>query len=146
MEIKHIGMGVALFMGLGFQAHAETQSFLPKDNLTAFVVEAFDLTTIRSSFGPRRLSGRANHFGDFGLKPAISGNTAVFDTPDWYYSVDILHRGDENGDGLEDVVICFTDKAKGGSYATVTPYLLTRYDAKGPLIALAYKPDTKACS
>jgi hypothetical protein len=43
----------------------------------------------------------------------------------WLYDIRVLGRGDFNGDGEEEVAICFVDEARnGGSYRTSEPLLL----------------------
>jgi len=42
-------------------------------------------------------------------------------------------------------VVCFIDKAKEGSYFTITPYILTRYNKDMPLIAISYEPYDEQC-
>jgi hypothetical protein len=50
--------------------------------------------------------------------------------------------GDFNGDGLEDVAICFTDRAQnGGTYNTRRPLLLQLVGRRA--VALSYEIDTK---
>lgn len=124
----------------------ETKSFLPNKDLSRFVVDHFDLSTIRSSFGPRLIDGQPNYLRSFGLVPSeISERKVIFENDEWFYSITILGLQDYNKDGIEDVFICFTDDAKIGTYLTVQPYLLTRYNFDMSLIALSYTPYHKDC-
>ncbi|MFN8693251.1 MAG: hypothetical protein ACK5XX_02480 [Holosporales bacterium] len=122
------------------------KSYLDKEMLSQFVVDNFDILTIRSSFGSRRISGQPNYFKSFGLTPTtINKQEIIFDEKDWFYGVKILGVKDYNDDGIEDIAVCFTDRAKEGSYYTVTPLILTRYSESMPLIALAHAPYYAEC-
>ena len=120
--------------------NTQMESFLPKDQVGKFLAANLDLTTFRNSFGPRRSPGQ-RHFADFGIKPTkVTEEVVEFDLEDWRYPIAIIERGDVNGDGLEDLVIRFTDQAKLGTYASSEKLLVTRYSAIQDLIALAFSP------
>jgi hypothetical protein len=88
--------------------------------------------------GPR-LEPDKHTFATLGLKVRKMTASAI-DLEDnlAHISIRVLSRGDENSDGLEDVSVCFSDETVGdGNYRTRTPYLLTRYSADTPLIAIA---------
>jgi hypothetical protein len=74
-------------------------------------------------------------------------NALVFETPkDWLYELKIVGRRDVNEDGIEDLEVCFVDRAlNGGSYDTSTGLLITRYSANGYAIALSYRLDESVC-
>jgi len=105
-----------------------------------------DLGSLPSLLGPR-LMPTQHTFAGMKLKPTeVTPSQIVFDNDDLYLLIDVLARGDFNHDGLEDVVICWSDHAPGGSYQTRTPYLLTRYSADAPLVAIAMSPpDEPSC-
>jgi hypothetical protein len=106
--------------------------------LTKFIVEKFDLASIDSVVGPR-LEPDKHTFATLGLKVKRMTATEI-DLEDKlaHIHIHVLLRGDKNSDGLEDVLICFSDETLGGgTYRTSTPYLLTRYSANTPLIAIA---------
>lgn len=122
-------------------------SFFPREDLGRFLAEKFDLASIRSSFGPRR-TPELRTFPDFGMKPSkATDDTLVFDTAgDWYYELKILSRRDVNKDGVEDLEVCFTDRAlNGGTYHASSGILVTRYSADGYAVALSYRVDDDAC-
>jgi hypothetical protein len=122
-------------------------SHFPQQRLEKFLAEKFDLASIRSSFGPRRTSAQRT-FSDMGLKPSKADQHILeFDAPgDWFYSVKILGRRDVNNDGIEDLELCFTDRAQnGGSYSTVQGLVVTRYVPDGYAVALSYALDHKDC-
>jgi hypothetical protein len=119
---------------------ASQTPLIPKEDLGQFVVSHLDLTTFRNSLSPQRKPGM-RHFADLGLKPSrVSGGEVEFDSDDWRYVITVLERADKNGDGLEDLVVRFEDRAKKGSYAGDSKLLLTRFTATGDLIALAFEP------
>ena len=129
----------------GAAAPAVPKSFLPKKNIEQFIVDNFDLSTIRSSFGPRRLPGQRT-FKDLGeTSPVIGKGTIEFNSDDWSYSIKILGRKDYNRDGLEDVAVCFVERSRKGSYAASAPLLLTRYGPHDLLIAIAYQIEDQSC-
>ena len=116
-------------------------SYIPSNYLGRFVTDNLDLSTFRNSLGPRRESGMRT-FSDFGINPSLLSETkAELTTPDWYYSIEIIKRGDVNGDGVEDLVLCFTDDSREGSYLTRDTILTTRYSDRTLLIALRYEVD-----
>ncbi len=145
-----VSVVVALLIGSATMANAETQgmhstSYLPATNIETFIVEKLDLSTFRNSFGPRRQPGM-RLFSDFGLQPKTQANGAIeFQDADWYYKVTVLGRGDYNRDGVEDLIICFTDQSLRGTYRTESPLLVTRYSLDGLLIAIAYNVDHERC-
>ncbi|MES2127826.1 MAG: hypothetical protein V4463_11190 [Pseudomonadota bacterium] len=107
----------------------------------------FDLASIRSSIGPRRTAAQRT-FADLGMKPSKATEDAlVFDSPgDWRYDLRIVARRDVNRDGIEDLEVCFIDRAlNGGSYDNSQGLLITRYSAAGYAVALSYRPDDRTC-
>lgn len=134
-----------LFTAQALAAPSALKSFLPKEKIELCIVDNLDLSTFRSSFGPRRGAGQRT-FKDLGeTAPTISSGTIDFKSDDWSYTIRILGRRDYNGDGLEDIAVCFVDRALKGTYNTSEPLLLTRYAASDRLIALAYQVADKSC-
>lgn len=70
----------------------------------------------------------------------MSEGRIVFETESWYYCIEVVERRDVNGDGIEDLLIRFTDDSIGGTYLTVYMYLLTCLSEDSDLIAIAYGP------
>lgn len=112
----------------------------PNTDLAEFVFTHLDLTTFRNSTGGQRSPGD-RFFSDLGIHPTqASGTVAAHDGEDWRYSVDVLARRDFNGDGIEEVAICFTDQARNsGSYNARSPLLLQLVDRRA--IALSFEID-----
>jgi len=122
-------------------------SHFPKNDLGLFLAEKFDLATIRSSFGPRH-SPSQRTFADFGIKPSIATENALaFNIPgDWRYELRVMARRDVNSDGIEDLEVCFTDRAlNGGTYNVSKGLLITRYLADGYAVALSYSLKDGIC-
>lgn len=73
---------------------APLTSHFPSKDLGRFLAEKFDLASIRSSFGPRRLPAQRT-FADFGMKPTTATDRGVvFDTPgDWFYALEVVGGG-----------------------------------------------------
>lgn len=129
------------------QAAPLTNHF-PEKDLGRFLAEKFDLASIRSSLGPRR-STALRTFADFGMKPSEATERAVvFDVPGhWFYALKVVGRRDVNHDGIEDLEVCFTDRAlNGGSYDTSTGLLITRYASDAYAVALSYRLDDDVCA
>jgi hypothetical protein len=119
---------------------APTTSYFPNKDLGGFLAENFDLASIRSSFGPRR-SPAQRTFSDFGMKPStVTDDSVIFrNAGDWLYELHVVGRKDINGDGVEDLEVCFVDRAlNGGSYNTTKGLLVTRYSADGYAVALSF--------
>jgi len=115
-------------------------SYIPLEGLEQFIIDRLDLTTFRNSFGPARSPGM-RHFIDMDLAPSqISEGMIVFETESWFYCIEVLERKDANKDGIEDILIRFTDDSIDGSYLTVYVYLLTCFSEDSNLMALAYGP------
>lgn len=122
-------------------------SHFPQKDLGLFLANKFDLASIRSSFGPRR-SPAQRTFADFGMKPSKATEDAlVFETPgEWRYEMKIVGRRDVNKDGIEDLEVCFTDRAlNGGTYDTSKGLLITRYSAEDYAVALSYSLNDGLC-
>lgn len=115
-------------------------SHIPSDGVEQFIVDRLDLTTFRNSLGPARSPG-IRYFSQMGIEPTeISPGHIVLETEDWYYAIDIVERMDVNHDGLEDLLIRFTDDSKEGTYLTNRLYLLTCFSEGSDLLAIAFGP------
>lgn len=142
------GIAVPLLCCLTLAGQAEAApvvSHFPQQGLGQFLAEQFDLASIRSSFGPRRKPDQRS-FADFQLKPTrVTESLVEFAQPDWFYQMVVTDRRDINGDGIEDLAVCFTDKAVGaGTYDVHKALVVTRYAADALAVALDYSVD--ACS
>lgn len=126
---------------------APLTSYFPTTGVGEFLAENFDLASIRSSFGPRRLPGLRT-FADFRMVPTkATDHILEFERPDWMYRLVVVERGDINRDGIEDLAVCFTDKALGGpTYYSQDGLLITRYSANTYAVALSYSVDACAGS
>lgn len=113
---------------------------IPEKNVGQFIVDRLDVTTFRSSLGPRRSSGM-RYFSDLGMKPTkVEDKRVEFDSDDWLFQITVLERADKNSDGIEDLVVEIRDQSKKGSYQVASTLLLTRFIESGNLIALAFEP------
>jgi hypothetical protein len=126
-------------------------SYFPKKNIALFISEHLDLASFPHSLNFRRDQGQRT-FRALGFAPTkVTENRVEFVTDDWTYEITVVRRGDLNFDGIEDVEICYTDVAIGNksrsSYATISPYVLTRYSSDGYVLAISYKWDIgSACN
>lgn len=147
MTFRFASCTLALLILTSAVEAAPVVSYFPKKNLGFFLADKFDLASIRSSFGPRR-SPDLRTFADFGMKPdKATEDTLAFETPgDWLYELKIVARRDVNRDGIEDLEVCFTDRAlNGGTYNTSQGLLLTRYSADGYAVALSFTLNHGVC-
>lgn len=100
------------------------QTQWPVRDVAMFIFDRLDLSTFRNSTGPRR-EPQQRTFRDLGILPTrVTDTHIVSEDNNWYYEVEILGQRDFNGDGVEEVAICFRDEAKRGSYRTQSPLLL----------------------
>lgn len=135
------GIALAVTVALPIGA-AEPSSPWPDRDLARFVFEHLDLSSFRNSTGPRRRAGQ-RFFKDLGVHPSQVSATEASTEGDWRYVVRILERGDYNKDGVEEVLIGFSDVAQeGGSYLSRRSYILQFVD--GRAIALAYDDESRA--
>ncbi|MES1947584.1 hypothetical protein C84B14_09557 [Salinisphaera sp. C84B14] len=119
-------------------AGSKTKSYIPDKGVGEFIISTLDLASFRNSLGPRREPGD-HTFADLGMEPTSrSRDGVVFESNDWRYRIQVLERGDFNGDGIEDLKLCFQDRARDGTYSVQTPLLVSRYDSAGYLVALAF--------
>ncbi|RSZ60257.1 hypothetical protein HF313_20900 [Massilia atriviolacea] len=118
-------------------------SFFPQLDLGRFLADNFDLASVRSSLAPRRTPDLRT-FADFGMLPTNSGDDGVtFDGERWLYQLRVVRRADINNDGIEDLEVCFTDRAKGASYDASQSLLVSRYSDETYAVALRY--ESEAC-
>lgn len=145
--ISFVFVGLAGCLLMSATRAGPVVSYFPKSGLGLFLVEKFDLATIRSSFGPRRAAAQRT-FSDFGMKPSSATEDAlVFDSPgDWLYELRIVGRGDINGDGIEDLEVCYLERAlNGGSYNAAMGLLITKYSTSGYAVALNFSLEDGLC-
>ncbi len=116
----------------------------PNSDLATFVFQHLDLTTFPNSTGPRRKAGQ-RLFADLSIKPTrTSEMEAVSEDGDWTYSIKVLARRDFNGDGVQEVVICFSDVAGQGTYNIQQPLLVQMLEGRAVAIAFDFSVDSDA--
>jgi hypothetical protein len=105
------------------------------------LVQNLDLATFRSSLGPR-ISAEKHTFASLGIVATkVTGDGIVFEDAEWFYNIRILRRADINKDGIEDLEVCFTNRAKQGTYSTQQALLVTRYSSSSYAVALRFEVD-----
>lgn len=127
---------------------APVVSHFPQQGLGPFLASHFDLASIRSSFGPRRDRRGQRTLADFGMTPTtVLDNDLIYDVPgDWYLRMQVTGRRDVNGDGVEDLEVCFTDLAQnGGTYRSVQGLVITRYASDAYALALSFSANDEVC-
>lgn len=122
-------------------APKQVTSFFPQLDLGRFLADNFDLASVRSSLAARR-TPELRTFADFGMLPTNTGDDVVtFDGERWLYQLRVVRRADINNDGIEDLEVCFTDRAKGASYDSSQSLLVSRYSDETYAVALRYESD-----
>jgi len=147
MQIRCASCTLAFLLLTNIAEASPLVSYFPSKDLELFLADKFDLASIRSSLGPRR-SPALRTFADFGLTPSKAAeNALVFETPGtWLYELKIVGRKDVNGDGIEDLEVCFVDQAlNGGTYRTSKGLLVTRYSPDGYAVALDFNLNDGIC-
>lgn len=141
MSLKIFLLFCGLTASLSAQAQSGLVSHFSTTNVLEQVLAEFDLASIRSSFGPRR-DAQHRTFQSFQLKTSmLDAKTMILEDDSFTYRLQLVSRRDINRDGIEDLEICFSEKAKMGTYDTQKPILLTKYAATGYAIALEYEVD-----
>ena len=126
-------------LAAGAATAADVKSYFPERELGRFLVSNLDVASIRSSLGPRRTPEKRT-FASLGeLATRVGEDLVEFDRADWFYSLRIIRRADINQDGIEDLEICFTDKARGASYDSQQALLVSRYSDSSLAVALKYE-------
>lgn len=126
------------------RAQGNLVSHLPAVDLGRFIAAELDLATVQSSLNPRRGAHQVR-FADLGLTVIeASEERVVLEGPYEVMVLRVLERGDSNRDGVEDIVICLSEDAKEGTLASSTVYVLQKYSATTPLVALAWRPPSRA--
>ncbi len=114
--------------------------FSKKDALTQLIQE-LDLASFRSSLGPRR-DQQHRTLSAFNFTRSERTDTKVtLEDEGFTYRIEVLQRGDLNKDGIEDLEVCFSERAKQGSYHAQQAMLVTKYSAKTPVLALKFGVD-----
>jgi hypothetical protein len=113
-------------------------SHMPETEIEQFVVSELDVASFRSMLGPSRLPGQTR-FADLRLGVSeISDNRVLLEHDFLAIVIQVLDRGDANNDGIEDLVVCFSEDAKEGTGRTSLAFIAQKYTENSPLVALAY--------
>jgi hypothetical protein len=143
-----LAAGLICLGAAGVLRAAPVVSHFPPQGLGSFLASHFDLASIRSSFGPRRDRRGQRTLADFGMTPTTVKDTdLIYDVPgDWYVRMQVMGRRDVNGDGVEDLEVCFTDHAQnGGTYRSVQGLVITRYASDAYALALSFSASDEVC-
>lgn len=137
MRLVRNGLCIAV-LAMGSASAADVKTYFPAAGLGQFLVANFDLASVRSSFGPRRKADQRTLLSMGVMPTKVGADMAEFDGEDWYYGLRVLRRADINGDGIEDLEVCFTDRGKVGNYDSQQALLVTRYSDNSLAVALSF--------
>ncbi|SIO92527.1 hypothetical protein [Vibrio spartinae] len=85
------------------------------------IYEHLDITSFNSSLIPK-ISNDEKYFSDFkSFSPTITNSKINIESEHWNYTINIVK---ENKKGI---YVCFTDKAKEGSYDSQFPMIIRKY-------------------
>lgn len=143
-----LAAGLTCLGPAGVLRAAPVVSHFPQQGLGPFLASHFDLASIRSSFGPRRDRRGQRTLAHFDLTPTTAtDNDLIYDVPgDWYVRMQVMGRRDVNGDGVEDLEVCLTDRAQnGGTYRSVQGLVITRYASDTYALALSFTASGEVC-
>src|SRR5262245_31054311 len=120
-------------------------SYLSEHPDVRFVYENLDLRTFRSSLNPS-LSKEKYTFRKLGM-PVGGVTMQQFSARDHdhTYTLRIADKRDRNGDGLEDIVLCFKDDGETDSRINQQVLLLSRFGWDEPIMALGYALPLAEC-
>jgi hypothetical protein len=141
MYLKKIVVACIACASITAMAQNSITTYFAQTAVLEQVVAEFDLATIRSSFGPKRDSLHRTLKSFAMTSKMLDAKTLVLENGDFVYHLQLLGRGDLNHDGIEDLEICFTEKAKHGSYHAQKPILLTKYSSSALAVALQFETD-----
>jgi hypothetical protein len=114
-------------------------SYLPVGPLEQFVIAQFDIRTINSSVNQGREFYQARLM-ELGYRPEARrrpSDPLLLQSDEGTITLSLFERGDHNLDGIEDVLVCMTDRTKDGRFTATQPLVLQKYSEATPLIALA---------
>lgn len=143
--MKHI-LRSSLFLMLLFPAvvHAreDLESHIPASGVPEFLFNNLDIATFRSSLGPKRTESDRT-FSSISPSPTtVTADYVEVLEDDWVRRLTIVDRGDFNKDGIEDLTVCFDDRAIGATYRSTQLLLVTRYTDSSLAVALNYRVET----
>lgn len=135
-----------ILLMLSFPAMADARealvSHLPESGAPEFLFNNLDIATFRSSLGPRR-SQSDRTFASLSPPPTtVTADYVEIREDNWVRRLTIVDRGDFNKDGIEDLVVCFDDRAIGATYRSTQLLYVTRYSDASMAIALSYSAST----
>jgi hypothetical protein len=130
-----------------FQKSPKLTSFLPSGALEDFVVSQFDIRTINSSMnrGREPYQARLTELGYRAEPHRHAGDPLVLKSDDGTITLSLFERGDHNLDGIEDVLVCMTDRTKDGRFSATQPLVLQKFSDTTPLVALAVGVEDSRC-
>lgn len=126
-------------------AHAQEglESHIPTSDVPEFLFDHLDIATFRSSSGPKRDQGDRTLSSISPPPTTVTTDYIEVLEDDWVRRLTIVDRGDFNKDGIEDLAVCFDDRAIGGTYRSTQLLLVTRYTASSPAVALNYRVESQ---
>jgi hypothetical protein len=103
-------------------------------------VQRLNLLDLGSSLNPAHPERKQMRWFEIGQTEGSDRTEFVFEptvisaeTEDWWYGIELIASGDWTGDGLEDVLVMFTDDSKVGTLLSYRPIVLEAPTPDEPL-------------
>lgn len=107
-------------------ARTQSRSMFVPDTIGDAIYRSLDLRTFVSSLRAEADAGK-HYLADFDFSPVSVTHDAIeAETSDWRFSFQALAAGDFDGDGIEDLLVAFTEAAKKGTALLAMTLLLRR--------------------
>ena len=116
-------------------ARRGARSYFDEHAIGDAIYRSLDLTTFVSSLSAEADAGRSRLAAMKFKHVDVSAVDVKAETPDWNYDFHTLAMADFDGDGLDDLLVAFTDDAKRGTAFVATTLLLRRTEANAPIQA-----------
>jgi len=141
MHATRTGWLLVLLLSAGATHAADAlESHFPEQDVARFLFDHFDIATMRSSLNPARRTEQRTFASVLPAPTTLTSDTFEVREPDWVRTVRVLDRGDFNRDGIEDLLVCFDDRAILGTYNASSLMLVTRYSDDARAVAIHFSP------
>ena len=107
----------------------------PNLNISNMIANRLDLRSFPSSLGPRLDDNSYTIKSIAGNDLVVKADSVMYETPDWYFKLELVATGDVNANKKEDWILWVTDESKSGNYRSYQTLVLYDVDASKNIIA-----------